>query len=225
MTQKLQTGTSTGQRIAIWAIAIFTVISTVALYLGSILATKNSAADQAKQQEKIAEYQKAAEEYQKKVDAQAKELSEKYYDAFKDYEKYPNAFNAMNIKDLSKNDLKEGDGEEISNESEYSAYYIGWKPDGTVFDSSFGDGSLKSPLTISKGASMIEGWTEGVKGMKIGGIRELSIPAEKAYGATGSQNQDGTYSIEPNTPIKFVVMIIPKIDEIPQPDYSKYFGE
>ena len=223
---RLQTGTSKGQRIAIWVIALFTITSTVALYVGSILASKNQATENAEQQEKIAAYQKEAEEYQKKVSAQAAELSAKYYDLFKAYEKTPSAFNAASVKDLSVNDLKVGDGEEMTDSSEYSAYYVGWMPNGTVFDGSFENGALKSPLTISAGAQMIQGWTEGVKGMKVGGIREITIPSDKAYGEAGSPNQtDASKSIPANTPLKFIVMIIPKIEEIPQPDYSKYFGE
>lgn len=219
---RLQTGTSKGQRIAIWVIALFTITSTVALYVGSILASKNQATENAEQQEKIAAYQ----EYQKKVSAQAAELSAKYYDSFKAYEKTPSAFNAASVKDLSMKDLKVGDGEEITDSSEYSAYYVGWMPNGTVFDGSFENGALKSPLTISAGAQMIQGRTEGIKGMKVGGIREITIPSDKAYGETGSPNQtDASKSIPANTPLKFIVMVIPKIEEIPQPDYSKYFEE
>ena len=51
--------------------------------------------------------------------------------------------------------------------------------------------------------------------MKIGGIRELTIPAAKAYGDKGSGED-----IPANTPIKFVVMAIPKPAEITPPDFS-----
>ena len=54
----LQTGTSRGQRIAIWTILILTVVSTAALYVGSLLANKNETADAKVQQDKIAKYQK-----------------------------------------------------------------------------------------------------------------------------------------------------------------------
>jgi hypothetical protein len=56
---------------------------------------------------------------------------------------------------------------------------------------------------------MIVGWKQGVLGMNINGVRELSIPSSMAYGATGSGN-----NIPSNTPLKFVVMVIPKITEI-----------
>ena len=222
----LQTGTSRGQRIAIWTILILTVVSTAALYVGSLLANKNETADAKVQQDKIAKYQKAYKEYQAKVKTQAKELSAKYYDSFKEYEKYPSAFNASSVKELKTNDLRIGEGEEIS--QEYAAYYIGWKPDGTVFDGSFEKGALKAPLTVSSNNQMIKGWSEGVKGMKVGGIRELIIPSYKAYGATGKNDQtDKAKSIPANTPLKFIVMIIPKseVKEIELPDYTKYLTE
>lgn len=219
---KLNSGTTKGQRIAIWAILVLTVVSTIALYAASFLSTQNQAKDAAKAQEQYAKYQKAVEEYQKKVEAQGKELSAKYYDSFKEFEKYPTNFNAANVKEVTKSDIREGDGEKISDATEYSAYYIGWMPNGTVFDGSFGASELKSPLTISGASSMIEGWTEGLKDMKIGGVREIAIPAAKAYGEAGSTNsQDASKSIPANTPIKFVVMTIPKVAEIPQPNYEE----
>ena len=227
---RLQTGTSKGQRIAIWAILILTVGSTIALYAASFLQQKNERADTQKYQEAIAKYQADYEKYTAKREAQAKELSAKYYDSFKDYEKYPSAFNAASVNsktDVEKNDLKVGDGAEITDETEYSAYYIGWKSDGTVFDGSFENGALKIPFTITAASSMIEGWSEGwsegVKGMKIGGIREISIPSAKAYGEAGQPNsQDSSKSIGANEPLKFVVFAIPKIEEIPQPDPASY---
>ena len=48
------------------------------------------------------------------------------------------------------------------------------------------------------------GWYDGVEGMKIGGVREVTIPAGLAYGETGSGED-----IPPNTPIKFLIMAIP----------------
>ena len=230
MANTLKTGTTTGQRIAIWVILGFTVISTIALYVGSVLSQKNQLEDSAKAQEQLAAYQKATQEYQAKVDAQAKELSAKYYDAFKSYEKQPSAFNAASVKELATNDLVVGEGEEITADStKFTAYYIRWKPDGVVFDSSFDSSSLKSPIVVEKQGDqwgVIAGWSEGVQGMRIGGVRELTIPASKAYGETGSPNStDASKSIAPNTPLKFIVMLIPndEVKKIEQPDYTKYF--
>lgn len=218
----LQTGTPAWQRYSIWVILILTVVSTVALYVSSFLQTESNSEAQKKQSQVLKKYQ----DYRKKVEEQAKELSAKYYDSFKEYEKAPAAFNAASIKELTKKDLKEGDGEEFTDSTtKFQAYYIGWKPDGTVFDGSFENGRLKSPVVFRKEGKkwgLIEGWSEGLKGMKVGGIRELSIPADKAYGAQGSVNQeDSSKTIGPNTPLKFIVMLIPEFQEIPQPSLEE----
>lgn len=218
----LQTGTPAWQRYSIWVILILTVISTVALYVSSFLQTESNSEVQKNRSQVLKKYQ----DYRKKVEEQAKELSAKYYDSFKEYEKAPVAFNAASIKELTKKDLKEGDGEEFTDSTtKFQAYYIGWKPDGTVFDGSFENGRLKSPVVFRKEGKkwgLIEGWSEGLKGMKVGGIRELSIPADKAYGAQGSVNQeDSSKTIGPNTPLKFIVMLIPEFQEIPQPSLEE----
>ena len=218
----LQTGTPAWQRYSIWVILILTIVSTVALYVSSFLQTESNSEAQKKQSQVLKKYQ----DYRKKVEEQAKELSAKYYDSFKEYEKAPVSFNAASIKELTKKDLKEGDGEEFTDSTtKFQAYYIGWKPDGTVFDGSFENGRLKSPVVFRKEGKkwgLIEGWSEGLKGMKVGGIRELSIPADKAYGAQGSVNQeDSSKTIGPNTPLKFIVMLIPEFEEIPQPSLEE----
>ena len=218
----LQTGTPAWQRYSIWVILILTVVSTVALYVSSFLQTESNSEAQKKQSQVLKKYQ----DYRKKVEEQAKELSAKYYDSFKEYEKAPVAFNAASIKELTKKDLKEGNGEEFTDSTtKFQAYYIGWNPDGTVFDGSFENGRLKSPVVFRKEGKkwgLIEGWSEGLKGMKVGGIRELSIPADKAYGAQGSVNQeDSSKTIGPNTPLKFIVMLIPEFQEIPQPSLEE----
>jgi peptidyl-prolyl cis-trans isomerase len=218
----LQTGTPAWQRYSIWMILILTVVSTVALYVSSFLQTESNSEAQKKQSQVLKKYQ----DYRKKVEERAKELSAKYYDSFKEYEKAPVAFNAASVKELTKKDLKEGNGEEFTDSTtKFQAYYIGWKPDGTVFDGSFENGRLKSPVVFRKEGKkwgLIEGWSEGLKGMKVGGIRELSIPADKAYGAQGSVNQeDSSKTIGPNTPLKFIVMLIPEFQEIPQPSLEE----
>ncbi len=218
----LQTGTPAWQRYSIWVILILTIVSTVALYVSSFLQTESNSEAQKKQSQVLKKYQ----DYRKKVEEQAKELSAKYYDSFKEYEKAPVAFNAASVKELTKKDLKEGNGEEFTDSiTKFQAYYIGWKPDGTVFDGSFENGRLKSPVVFRKEGKkwgLIEGWSEGLKGMKVGGIRELSIPADKAYGAQGSVNQeDSSKTIGPNTPLKFIVMLIPEFQEIPQPSLEE----
>ena len=56
-------------------------------------------------------------------------------------------------------------------------------------------------------ASAIAGWQRGVVGMKIGGVRELTIPADLAYGDT-ARGED----IPANSPLKFIIVAVPKSD-------------
>ena len=57
-----------------------------------------------------------------------------------------------------------------------------------MFDSSFDDNnnpkSLKDPLDVTGSGSLITGWSDGLVGAKLGGVRELHIPSTLAYGDT-----------------------------------------
>lgn len=203
--------TKKSQRIGIWIIVFLMAGGTIGSFAAIVLANKNSAADQAKLTSLTAEYKKAQDEYKVKADAQAAELSAKYFDAFNKYATAPAAFDKSSVKELQKNDLVVGDGAEITAQSTFSAYYLGWNPDGKVFDGSISNGALKAPLEVAPG-SVIKGWTDGVIGMKVGGVRELTIPADQAYGEQGSGEL-----IPANTPLKFILMIIPTPEKIPQP--------
>lgn len=194
------------QRIGIWVIAVVLAVGTIGSFFVVILENDNSAKDQAAAQ-------KLYSEYQEKLNAQTAELSDKWYPVLSEFAGRVGAFNAEEVTELATVDLKEGDGAVIDENTEYSAYYIGWNPEGKIFDQSIADGKLKAPLP---GQGLIKGWTDGVKGMKIGGVRELTIPADLAYGETGSGDL-----IPPHTPIKFVVVAIPTPATIPLPDFSK----
>ena len=204
--------TSPKQRLIIIAIAVFMLLSTFALYAGIIVNYSDSGtADSKLTAEEQARYDELMAEYNK-VDAQAKELSGKYFDKFKQYKSQVKAYNAADITTIKTKDLKVGTGKTVDSTDfvDYSAYYIGWLSDETVFDSSFDSyekpTSLKTPL---KGAtSMIEGWKQGIKGMKIGGVRVISIPSAQAYGSEAQGN------IPANSPLKFVIMLINPVKEI-----------
>ena len=65
-----------------------------------------------------------------------------------------------------------------------TVHYTGWQENGNKFDSSVGRGQ---PFSFPLGAGqVIKGWDEGVKGMKVGGKRKLTIPSKLGYGAQGA---------------------------------------
>ena len=80
-----------------------------------------------------------------------------------------------------------GDGDEAQDYSKVVVNYTGTLEDGSIFDSSLKPG--REPFTFTLGAgSVIKGWDLGVKGMKVGGKRKLTIPADLGYGDKGAGN-------------------------------------
>src|SRR5512144_2924145 len=76
-------------------------------------------------------------------------------------------------------DIKAGTGPVAQAGQTVKVDYTGWLPNGKKFDSSVGSGK---PFEFKLGASeVIKGWDEGVAGMKVGGKRQLKIPANLAY--------------------------------------------
>jgi FKBP-type peptidyl-prolyl cis-trans isomerase FkpA len=89
---------------------------------------------------------------------------------------------------LKYQDLVVGNGAMAAGNSEVTVNYTGWLTDGTKFDSSLEPG--REPLMFTIGAGMvIRGWDEGVKGMRVGGKRKLTIPPDLAYGERGHPPQ------------------------------------
>lgn len=207
--------TTKSQRIGIWVIAGTMFLGTIGGFIAMIVAPGNEAKDQAALKKAQDEYSKTISERQKKVEAQTSELSQKYYGKFAEFGSRVSVFEAGDVKELGKEDLVEGDGAEVKDDTKFAVYYIGWNAKGEVFDQSIADGKLKEPLAIDGPAktSVIQGWKEGLVGMKIGGVRELTIPADKAYG-----NQAQGDKIPANSPLKFVIMAIEKPADIPQPE-------
>ena len=98
--------------------------------------------------------------------------------------------------------IKEGTGEPSKNGDTLDVHYVGvLSKDGTEFDTSDDRGA---PLVVTLGAGqVIQGWEEGLIGLKVGGRYQIDIPAEKAYGANGAGE-----SIPPNAGLTFVVDIM-----------------
>lgn len=203
--------TSWRQRLGIIIVAVVLLGSTIGIYVGIVLgrdtsSTSGSTADD----EALAALQEEYDVLQAQLTELTAPLSDQYFDEFVAYRSRATAYNAAAITELKTNDLKEGTGDTLAEGStDYLAFYLGWCPDESIFDSSLDSTTdpttLKSPLP---GGNMIEGWNEGIVGMKLGGVRELIIPGDKAYGE--SKEMCG----EMNSPLKFIVMALPSDPEV-----------
>lgn len=103
---------------------------------------------------------------------------------------------------LKYEDLRVGEGPVADNGMKAQVHYTGWLTDGTQFDSSLNSGR-PYPFQIGAG-SVIRGWDIGIRGMKVGGKRKLTIPSELGYGAAGY----GGGQIPPNATLIFEVELV-----------------
>ena len=102
-------------------------------------------------------------------------------------------------------DIKTGSGAEAVAGTHISVHYTGWLfndgKQGAKFDSSKDRGQ---PFDFPLGAGhVIKGWDEGFAGMKVGGVRKLTIPPELGYGARGAGA-----AIPPNATLLFEVELL-----------------
>ena len=99
-------------------------------------------------------------------------------------------------------DIVVGVGNEAKDHNKVVVNYTGTLENGSIFDSSLKPG--RDPFTFTLGVgSVIKGWDQGVKGMKVGGKRKLVIPPELGYGDKGAGNV-----IPPNTTLYFEVELL-----------------
>jgi len=102
---------------------------------------------------------------------------------------------------LKYEDLTIGEGDTAETGHMVTVHYTGWLTDGNKFDSSK---DRNDPFRFKLGASqVIRGWDEGVAGMKIGGVRKLTIPSNLGYGAQGAGGV-----IPPNATLIFEVELL-----------------
>ena len=103
---------------------------------------------------------------------------------------------------LKYQDITVGTGQEAKTGDTVSVHYSGYLTDGTKFDSSVDRGE---PFQFTVGAgNVIAGWDEGLVGMRVGGVRQLTIPPDLGYGAAGA----GGGTIPPNATLIFDVELI-----------------
>ena len=217
--------TSKAQRTGILVIAIVMLIGTIFSFFTIILQNSNAQIDaertskeQEQMQKEFDEWNKKYTAYQEEVKKESEAIEKKYGSLIKDQKDAPAKFDESKVKELKIKDIKKGDGEDVKDINSMRAYYIGWNKDGKDFDSSIdSDGNLKAPLDTSMG--VIEGWNKGVEGMKIGGVRELTIPSDLAYGSS-SPGDD----IPANSALKFILVALPA-SKIKEPAMSESLNE
>jgi len=116
------------------------------------------------------------------------------------YEQYSEAQNTQFI------DVLVGYGQEIANGNSVAVVYSGYLTNGQLFDRSrTNEQNQIEPFefTIGEG-SVIQGWENGLIGMKVGGQRRLIIPSQLGYGAQGA----GEGAIPPNSMLIFDVELV-----------------
>lgn len=203
--------TSPKQRFFIILIAVIMLGSIVASYVAIVMGGKASGSQSTSEttidEAKIAKYE---ETYNEKVKEFAT-ATKSDYDEFIKYKSEIKAYNetSANSGGVQKKDLKIGTGADVTDDN-YLAYYVGWCADESVFDSSFdnNDNPTEFDKILDPSLGMIEGWNAGVEGMKLGGIRRITISSELAYGS--QMEICGGY----DKPLRFMVMAVPKEDPL-----------
>jgi hypothetical protein len=101
---------------------------------------------------------------------------------------------------LSTQDLKVGSGAVVPKNAKVTVNYVGVAcSTGKIFDSSYS----RNQTFDADLAGVIHGWSQGIPGMKIGGVRLLTIPSNLAYGAVGAAP-----SIAPDESLYFLVAAV-----------------
>ncbi len=95
-------------------------------------------------------------------------------------------------------DVQVGNGEVVADGAAVSVHYVGMFADGSRFAA-----TDRVPFTFVMGEGrVIAGWEDGIRGMRVGGRRQMLIPAFLAYGREGSGR------IPPDTPLVFDITLV-----------------
>ena len=94
--------------------------------------------------------------------------------------------------------LREGNGRKPLPTDRVEVDYSGWLDDGTIFESSF---ERQDPAVMTL-ATLIPGWAEGIQKVREGGMIELEIPPDLAYGEQGQGPR-----IPPNSTLHFKIEV------------------
>ena len=106
-------------------------------------------------------------------------------------------------------DVIEGEGARADSGDVVTVHYTGWLPQGVEFDSSR-DGD---PFEVALGyGRVIQGWDQGVVGMRVGGQRRLVIPPGMAYG------EEGRGRIPRNATLVFDIELLEVVNRVPEAD-------
>lgn len=112
-------------------------------------------------------------------------------------------FVAVGSQGLRVRDVVVGSGDTATSTSRVQVRYIGFlESNGTSFDNNIGSGQPLS-ATLGPTPTVIQGFAQGVAGMRVGGIRDIQIPAALGYGAAGAGA-----SIPPNSNLVFEVQLL-----------------
>jgi len=227
MIQQDEIKTKTSTRVSIGIIAAAMIASFAALYFGMVVNYDAPTEPGTLTSEEQNEFDQLLAAYNDELEAISNELSNRHFAFFSGFRSEVRAFNAASITELGTRDLHVGEGREIgdpgddlNHDVEYAAFYIGFCADESIFDSSFDDPNNPSRLMmpLEGTPNLIEGWLRGIVGMRIGGVREISMPGDLAYG----QSREICGGL--NSPLRFIIMLIerPELPEVSERLWELY---
>ena len=195
-----ESSTTRRQRLAIWIIAIVMIGGTlVSFVIFAIMSMNPGTNPQNIEMEKAIKLQEEQQAEAQRAQAEMRKSFVSFYDGLP-----VGRFDAASITTLKVSELRAGDGAIVSETNTISANYTGWNADGEIFDTTKVSKDATSQPREFALNQVIEGWTKGLTGRKVGGVYLLEIPADLAYGPGSGFDPTG----RPLGALKFVVEIV-----------------